>query len=158
MLVGYVVAGCVACAAGGSGTAALPSEEALRQMADSVNQAYVQAFNSGNADALMAVYFKTGDIVSVGLDGSILTGYDALATDWTKSLDDVPGSTLALTEAHHNVIGPAVLSFGRWTLTPKDGDQSSVLSGPFTILKAYRNGRMAIVMDHVSSDPAVDTE
>jgi ketosteroid isomerase-like protein len=129
--------------------AALPSEDVLRAMADSVDRSYVAAFNLGNPDAVMAVYFKTPDVVSVGLDGSILTGYDALAADWKASLTEMPASTLAFSDSHNTVIGDAVLGYGRWTLTPKDG-QSPSLEGPYTILKAYRNGRMAIILDHAS--------
>ena len=128
-----------------------PSAAEMVAAAEALDRAYVDAFNRDDADALMANYWKSPDLVSIGLDGSVARGWDNVSADWHASMDGFPESRLELLEPQNVVVGDVVMGWGRWRITaPSDSGPPEVLEGPYTDIKALRDGRWVRVMDHAS--------
>lgn len=129
---------------------AVPPAEMLAA-ADSLDKAFAAAFNAGDVDALMATYWNSPEFVSIGLDGTPVTGWDAVRAGTASMFQSMPGARLALYSAASRVEGSTVLTSGRFRLTLPAGDgPEQVIEGRFSDVKAPRDGKWVYVMDHAS--------
>ncbi|MCU0622147.1 MAG: nuclear transport factor 2 family protein [Gemmatimonadales bacterium] len=128
-----------------------PAPAEMVAAAEALDKAYVDAFNRDDADALMATYWNSPDLVSIGLDGSVARGWDTVSAEWHASMDGFPQSRLELLEPQNVAVGDVVMGWGSWRITaPSDSGPPEVLEGPYTDIKALRDGRWVRVMDHAS--------
>jgi ketosteroid isomerase-like protein len=119
--------------------------------AAALDSQYVAAFNRDDADALMATYWKSPRLVSIGLDGSQPQGWEGVSAAWHASMDGNPKATLEVIESHNVPLGEAVIGWGRWRLTTaSDSGPPEVLEGPYSDVKAFVEGRWVRVLDHAS--------
>jgi ketosteroid isomerase-like protein len=66
-------------------------------------------------------------------------------------MDGFPQSRLELLEPQNVAVGDVVMGWGSWRITaPSDSGPPEVLEGPYTDIKALRDGRWVRVMDHAS--------
>ncbi|HEX5818806.1 MAG TPA: nuclear transport factor 2 family protein [Gemmatimonadales bacterium] len=128
-----------------------PSPEEMIAAATALDSQYLDAFNREDADALMATYWHSPRLVSIGLDGSAPQGWEGASAAWHESMDGNPDSRLEFVESHNVPLGEAVIGWGRWRLTtPSDSGPPEVLEGPYSDVKAFRDGRWVRVLDHAS--------
>jgi ketosteroid isomerase-like protein len=119
--------------------------------AAALDSEYVAAFNRDDADALMATYWKSPRLVSIGLDGSAPKGWEGVSAAWHASMDGNPDSRLELLESHNEAVGEAVVGWGRWRITAvRDSGPPLVLEGPYSDVKLFRDGRWVRALDHAS--------
>jgi ketosteroid isomerase-like protein len=146
-----VLALAAACAPSTPVAARRPTPEEMIAAATALDSQYVDAFNRDDADALMATYWKSPRLVSIGLDGSAPEGWDGVSAAWHASMDGNPDSRLELIESHNVPLGEAVIGWGRWRITAtSDSGAPDVLEGPYSDVKAFVDGRWVRVLDHAS--------
>jgi len=137
-----------------------PTPEAMVAAADAVDQAFLDAFNAGDVDALMATYWNSPELVNIGLDGMGGLGWDDAKAGWEMTFAALPGAQLAFDSPQNIPQGDVVLGWGRWTMTVPTGDGTAmVLQGRYSDVKAMRDGKWVYVLDHASvpMPPAPET-
>jgi len=128
-----------------------PTPEAMVAAADSVDQAFLTAFNAGDVNALMATYWNSPTLVNIGLDGMGGLGWDNAKAGWELSMAAMPGAQLAFDSSQNIPQGDVVLGWGTWTITIPAGDGTAMmLKGRYSDVKAMRDGKWVYVMDHAS--------
>jgi ketosteroid isomerase-like protein len=128
-----------------------PTPAEMVAAAAALDSEYVAAFNRDDADALMAVYWKSPRLISIGLDGSAPQGWEGVSAAWHESMDGNPNSRLELLESNNVAVGEVVIGWGRWRITAaRDSGPPEVLEGPYSDVKLFRDGRWVRVLDHAS--------
>ncbi len=91
-------------------------EKAIKALLD----AFVKAFNAGNAEAAAATYTETAVVVDE--EGERIEGRAAIHDRYNASFADNPGSTIAIKVDSLRFLGPeTALEEGRATITPAAG-------------------------------------
>jgi ketosteroid isomerase-like protein len=127
-----------------------PAPAAMVAAADSVDQHFIAAFNKSDGSEIMSLYWNSPELVSIGLDGMGVQGWDATKASWDKTLTDMAGAKLEFIESHNLPAGDAVLGWGRWRATIPTPNGSQVLEGRYSDVKEFKDGKMVVVMDHGS--------
>jgi ketosteroid isomerase-like protein len=128
-----------------------PSPEAMVAAADAVDQAFLDAFNKADLNALMATYWNSPELVSIGLDGMGGTGWEGPKAGWEATFAAMPGAQLSFQNPQNIAQGDVVLGWGDWTMTIPTGDgTATVLQGRYSDVKAMRDGKWVYIMDHAS--------
>ena len=129
------------------------SAEQLVAGANALDQAFVAAFNKGDAAAMNELYWNSPDVVSIQLDAfEPVVGIDAVRDVNIKALAAMKGARLQLLQTHQMPVGEAVLGRGTARIT-LPGTPATELMVRFSDVKARRDGRWVYVMDHVSMPP-----
>ncbi len=128
-----------------------PTPDAMVTAANAVDQAFLDAFNAGDVDALMATYWNSPALVNIGLDGMGGLGWDGAKAGWEVAFASMPGVQLAFDSPVNIAAGDVVLGWGAWTMTVPTGDGTAmVLQGRYSDVKAMRDGKWVYIMDHAS--------
>ena len=118
--------------------------------ADALDKEFLATFNRGDIDGLMATYWNSPELVSIGLDGGGMN-WEATKAAWDGVFKTMPGVQLEFLSAHNIAEGSAVLGWGTWRMTvPVQGGPPQVMEGRFSDVKALRDGKWVYVMDHAS--------
>lgn len=146
----------VACAPKG------PTADESIAAANALDQEFLDTFNRGDLNAIMATYWNNPDLVSIGLDGMGGTGWEGPKSGWEAAFAAMPGAQMTFPEMHNIPAGEVVLGWGTWAMTIPNGDgTSTVLQGRYSDVKAPRDGKWVYLMDHASVPmppaPAVPT-
>ena len=127
-----------------------PTPAEMVSAANALDQQFVEAFNKGDADAMMATYWNSPNLVSFNPEGGG-QGFDAAKAGIAGMLAAMAGAKLELYDIHNDVHGDVVLGWGRWRLTmPAAKGPAQTMEGRYTDLKAQKDGRWVYVMDHAS--------
>jgi len=125
--------------------------EQMIAAAKELDQRFTDAYNKGDADAIMATYWNSSDLVSYPPGTLEFRGWQAAKQAMAASFAQAPGGKLTLTETNYQVAGDVVISWGKWTFTmPMPGGASMEMVGRFTDVKAERDGKWVYIMDHAS--------
>ncbi len=128
-----------------------PAPDAMIAAANAVDQAFLDAFNTGDVNALMATYWNSPELVNIGLDGMGDLGWDGAKAGWEIVFASMPGVQLAFDAPVNIAAGDVVLGWGAWTMTVPAGDGTAiVLTGRYSDVKAMRDGKWVYIMDHAS--------
>lgn len=127
-----------------------PTPAEMVAAADVLDREFLATFNRGDIDGLMATYWNSPELVSIGLEGGGLN-WEATKASWGQALSTMPGVQLEFLTQHNIAEGSAVLGWGTWRMTvPVPGGAPQVMEGRYTDVKALRNGKWVYVMDHAS--------
>jgi uncharacterized protein (TIGR02246 family) len=123
-------------------------EKAIKALLD----AFVKAFNAGNAEAAAATYTETAVVVDE--EGERIEGRAAIQDRYTASFADNPGSTIAIKVDSPRFLGPeTALEEGRATITPATGAGAPAISRFITVyVKQGGQWRQATVRDEFAHD------
>jgi ketosteroid isomerase-like protein len=128
-----------------------PTAAEMVSAADAVDQAFLEAFNKGDVDALMATYWKSPDLVSISLDGMGVKGWDATKASSAELFKGLSGAKLEFVAPRNVAFGETVLGSGTWKVTiPVAQGSPQVMEGRYSDVKALRDGKWVYVMDHAS--------
>ncbi len=153
LAVAVVVAGAVACAPQPqvAPTPAGPTPGQMVAAANALDQAFVDAFNKGDADALAALYWNSPEVASFPPDTLELRGLEAIREGNRKSMAAGSGVKLELTEVHQIPSGDIVVGWGKWKVTVPVPEGAPIeVVGRFTDVKAERDGKWVYLLDHAS--------
>jgi uncharacterized protein (TIGR02246 family) len=123
-------------------------EKAIKSLLD----AFVKAFNAGNAEATAATYTETAVVVDE--QGQRVEGRAAVRDQYAASFADNPGSTIAIQVDSLRFLGPeTALEEGRTTITPAAGAGAPEITR-FTAVYVKQGGqwRQAAVRDELAHD------
>ena len=136
---------------GEAGPAGGVDEAAMIAAAEALDQKFLEAFNSGNGEALAALYWNSPDVVSYPPDTMAVRGRAEIGVATAATAAAMPGAKIELTESHQFVVGDAVVGHGtfRMSMTGPDGEPMEIL-GRFTDVKAERDGAWVYLVDHAS--------
>jgi uncharacterized protein (TIGR02246 family) len=114
--------------------------------------AFVKAFNAGNAEATAATYTETA--VAVNEEGERVEGRAAIRDQYAASFADNPGSKISIKVDALHFLGPeTALEEGRTTITPAAGAGAPEITR-FTAVYVKEGGqwRQAAVRDELAKD------
>jgi uncharacterized protein (TIGR02246 family) len=139
-----------ACAAPSPPSPAGPTPADQVKAAAALDQAFVEAFNRGDAEALAALYSKGTAVTSFPPDGFERRGHEAILAGYRETFAGGPIGTLEFTEAHHLPAGEAVVSWGTWKLAlpAAEGAAPTEIRGRFTDVKPERDGQWVYLVVH----------
>jgi ketosteroid isomerase-like protein len=128
-----------------------PTPAELVAAANASDRQFIDAFNRADVDGVMATYWNSPELVSIGLDGMGAQGWDATKAATADMFKGMSGATLEFTESHNTAYGDVVLGWGRWKVTiPAAEGPGQVMEGRYSDAKAMRDGRMVVIMDQAS--------
>jgi ketosteroid isomerase-like protein len=150
LVLGLAVVGLSACAPATPPAPAGPTDAEKIAAAEALDQRFVDAFNKGDVEALLATYWNSPKLVSFGPDGMGTTGWDAARTASTEMFKAMPGAKLELVTRHNDVHGDVVLGWGTWKMTIPTPAGPQLMEGRFSDAKMMHDGKWVYVMDHAS--------
>ena len=123
-------------------------EKAIKALLD----AFIKAFNAGNAEAAAATYTETAVVVDG--EGERIEGRAAIHDRYKASFADNPGSTIAIKVDSLRFLGPeTALEEGRATITPAAGAGAPEITRFVTVyVKQGGEWRQGTVRDEFAHD------
>ena len=118
--------------------------------ADALDQRFLDAFNKGDVDAVMATYWNSPKLVTMSPEGMGTTGWDAAKAGTAGMFKAMPGPKLEIVSKRNDVHGDAVLGWGTFKMTIPTPGGPQVVEGRFTDVKMMHDGKWVYVMDHAS--------
>ena len=129
-----------------------PTAEEMVSAANALDQAFIEAFNRGDADAIASLYWNSPEVVSFPPDVLQARGLVAIQDANAKFFTAMQGAKLELTESHQMPAGDVVVGWGLWHITMPAPDGGAVeLAGRYTDVKAERDGTWVYLIDHASA-------
>ena len=140
------------CSGGAGEQPAQPSSAELMAAAEELDSLFLVAFNSGDADGLMLLYWNSPELRAYPPGEAQQTGYDVVKEAMTKEFEANKGAMLEYTSTNNLVFADGVIGHGtfRWTM-PMEGGEPMVMDGRYTEVKEMKDGRMVITVDHTSA-------
>jgi ketosteroid isomerase-like protein len=125
------------------------AEAEMIKAAERLDVDFVAAFNKPAADAIMALYWNSPDLVFFPPDTMEVRGWEAMKAAFAQM---GKGATLETHSRKNRVAGDAVLGSGRWTLTmPGPDGKPMTLEGRYTDVKEKKDGKWVYTSDHASA-------
>ncbi len=128
------------------------SEAELLAAARQLDSSFLAAFNAGDVNAFMQLYWKSPELTAYPPARVMqLKGYDAVKDFYTRDFNANKGARLEYTSNTNMVLKDAVTGHGifKWTMEVPGGEPV-VMEARHTVIKAMKEGRMVIVVDHAS--------
>ncbi len=123
----------------------------LKAAAEELDSLFLAAFNSGDAEAMMKLYWNSPELKAYFPVEQQLTGYEAVKASYVRDFESMKGAKLEYTDAHNMVFKDVVIGYGTFKVTmPVEGGEPMQMEGRFTEVKAMNDGKMVIILDHAS--------
>lgn len=145
-----VAAALSACAPATPAAPAGPTPAEMVAAADALDKRFLEAFNTGDADAIAATYWNSPNLVSFGPDGMGTKGWDAAKAGSVEMFKAMPGAKLEFITVQNDVHGDIVLGWGTWKMTIPTPAGPQVMEGRYSDAKALKDGQWVYLMDHAS--------
>jgi len=131
--------------------AASVSTTDLIAAANELDNLFLVAFNNGDAEAIMKLHWNSPDLRTYPPSETQVNGFDAVKAGYVRDFSSNKGATLEYTDANNIPFADGVVGYGtfRWTM-PMEGSEPMVFDGRYTEVKAMRDGKLVIVIDHTS--------
>ena len=152
----FVIMGC---GAPSSPPSAGPTAGDLMAAASELDSLFLVAFNTGDAESLMRLYWNSPDLRAYPPGEMQQNGYEAVKAAMTKEFAMNKGAKLEYLNTNNLVFAGGVVGHGtfRWTL-PMEGGAPMVMEGRYMEVKEMKDGRMVITVDHTSAPMAPPEE
>lgn len=129
--------------------------------ADELDSLFLVAFNNGDAEAIMNLHWNSPDLRTYPPGEPQVNGFDAVKASYTKEFAASKGAKLEYLSANNIPFADGVVGHGifRWSM-PMEGGEPMVFEGRYTEVKAFKDGKMVIILDHTSMPmppPPADT-
>jgi ketosteroid isomerase-like protein len=119
--------------------------------ANELDNLFLVAFNNGDAEAIMKLHWNSPDLRTYPPGETQVNGFDAVKAGYVRDFSSNKGATLEYTDSNNIPFADGVVGYGtfRWTM-PMEGSEPMVFDGRYTEVKAMRDGKLVIVIDHTS--------
>ena len=115
-----------------------------------VDEAFVQAFNKKDVDAVLACYGDDAILMDPG-PALIFRGKEEIKKGIGEFFKAQPTAELKLDETKYTVVGDVGYGYALWTITLKDPEGKPMqMKGRATDVMAKRGGKWVLVSDHAS--------
>jgi ketosteroid isomerase-like protein len=119
--------------------------------ASDLEKRFLETFNTGDVDALMALYWNSPDLSMFPPDAMAIRGWDAAKAAMTETVKAMAGAKFEILESRNVAHGTVVVGSGLWKLTiPAAKGPATVLEGRYSDVKAQKDGKWVFVSDHAS--------
>jgi ketosteroid isomerase-like protein len=149
------------CNSGTKNTRSELSDADLIAAAEELDSLFLVAFNTGDADAMMKLYWNSPDLRAYFPTEMQLSGYDAVKESMIRDFSSSKGAKLEYTNANNIPFTNGVVGHGTFRITmPSEGSEPMVFDGRYTEVKVMKDGKMVITVDHASvpmSPPPADS-
>ncbi|MBX2990709.1 MAG: nuclear transport factor 2 family protein [Bacteroidetes bacterium] len=128
-----------------------PAGDAPEKMvteADALDKAWLEAYNSKNVDAIMALYWNSPDLVSYPPGEMEVRGWDKMKEGMMKEFSQATDGKLEFVETSNRAMGTVVIGSGKWRFTMPSAQVD--VTGRYTDVKAKKEGKWVYLMDHAS--------
>lgn len=136
-----------------------PTSDELLIMANRVDSAFLAAFNKGDVNELMQLYWNDPTLISYPPAGNMqINGYAALQDFYNKEFAANKGATLKYTNTYNAVFKDVVVGHGtfQWIMPMDSSTIPQVFEGRYTEVKAMKDGKMLITVDHTSAPMPIE--
>lgn len=128
-----------------------PDTAEMVAKASALDQAFLDAMNRGDVDAVTSMYWDSPDVVLFPPDTLESRGYAGIRDGWAKMFATMKDVRMEITESHEMPAGDVVIGWGLWHLSGTAPDGSPIdMTGRFTDVKAERDGKWVYLVDHAS--------
>ncbi len=128
-----------------------PDHTAMIEAAKAVDSEWVEAFNRADIDALMRIYWNNPALLVYPSDAMELHGWEQVRDSYTKMMSNMKNSTASLSDTRYTAAGDVVICSGKWTIVvPTEEGPVFEIHGRYSDVKAERDGKWVIVMEHGS--------
>lgn len=123
----------------------------LMAAANELDSLFLVAFNNGDAEAIMKLHWNSPELRAYPPGEMQLNGFDAVKASYVRDFAMSKGAKLEYTNANNIPFADGVVGYGtfKWTM-PMEGSEPMVFEGRYTEVKAMKDGKMVIVVDHTS--------
>ncbi len=123
----------------------------LMLAADELDSLFLVAFNNGDAEAIMSLHWNSPELVTYPPGESQVNGYDAVKATYTREFAASKGAKLEYLTTNNIPFADGVVGHGsfRWSM-PMEGVEAMVFEGRYTEVKAFKDGKMVVILDHTS--------
>ena len=150
----HILPYCLLFAATGFILSCAPQKENPDQMiaaAKALDQRFIEAYNKGDADAVMATYWNSPELVSYPPEAMEFRGWEEAKDGFVQAFANMPGVTLEIIESNYKAVGDVVIGWGKWRVSVPSPEGSPMeILGRYTVVKAERDGKWVYIMDHAS--------
>ena len=119
--------------------------------ANELDSLFLVAFNKGDADAIMKLHWNSPELRAYPPGEMQIKGFEEVKASYVKDFASSKGAKLEYTKTNNIPFADVVVGHGtfRWTMPMEDGSPM-VIDGRYTELKAMKEGKMVIILDHTS--------
>lgn len=119
--------------------------------ANELDSLFLVAFNNGDAEAIMKLHWNSPDLRAYPPGEMQVNGFDAVKAGYVRDFASSKGSKLEYTSTNNIPFADGVVGHGtfRWTM-PMEGGSPMVFDGRYSEVKAFKDGKMVIILDHTS--------
>ena len=127
------------------------STEELLVAANVLDSLFLVAFNNGDVEAIMKLHWNSPELRAYPPGEMQVHGYDAVKESYIKDFASNKGAKLEYTSVNNIPFADVVIGHGtfRWTM-PMEGASPMVFDGRYSEVKALKDGKMVIILDHAS--------
>lgn len=126
--------------------------------ANRLDSMFLVAFNKGDVSSFMQLYWNSPELTAYPPARVMqLKGYEAVKEFYTKDFASNKGARLEYTSNNNMPFKDVVIGHGtfKWTM-PVAGAEPMVLEARHTVVKAMKDGKMVIVVDHTSAPMMIE--
>lgn len=119
--------------------------------ANELDSLFLVAFNNGDAEAIMKLHWNSPDLCAYPPGEMQVNGFDAVKASYVRDFASNNGAKLEYTSTNNIPFTDGVAGHGtfRWTM-PMEGGSPMVFDGRYSEVKAFKDGKMVIILDHTS--------
>lgn len=127
--------------------------------ANELDSLFLVAFNNGDAEAIMKLHWNSPELRAYPPGETQVNGFEAVKAGYVRDFASNKGAKLEYTNTNNIPFADGVVGHGtfRWTM-PVEGGSPMVFEGRYSEVKAFKDGKMVIILDHTSTpmppDPA----
>ncbi len=123
----------------------------LIAQANELDSLFLAAFNSGDTDAMMKLYWNSPELRIYTPSEMQINGFDAVKASFLKDFAAGKGMKLEYTNANNIPFADCVVGHGTFRITmPVEGGSPMLFDGRYSEVKAIKGDKMVIVLDHAS--------
>lgn len=124
------------------------SPDKMIEAAKALDNQFMEAYNKGDVDGVMATYWNSPDLVSFPPGMLESRGWEGSRRSMVKEFEASPGGQLEMFDQQYTVGGEYVVTWGKWRYTAPGMSEPAI--GRFTDVKAKRDGKWVYIHDHSS--------
>ena len=127
------------------------SNDEMIAAANNLDSLFLAAFNNGDAEAIMDLHWNSPELRAYPPGEMQVNGFDAVKESYVRDFASNKGARLEYTTQNNIPFADGVVGHGtfRWSM-PMEGGPPMVFDGRYSEVKAFKDGKMVIILDHAS--------
>ena len=112
---------------------------------------FLVAFNNGDAEAIMKLYWNSPELRVYPPGEMPVNGFDSVKAWYVKNFASARGAKLEYLSSNNVLYDDGVIAHGafKWTMPMEDGSLMTIVSS-YAEFKSLKENKMVIILDHSS--------